>query len=102
MSDTDYKIIESYMIHYQYLLSDYRKGLTSNIRDMNIKRIVEGITIVYNNLQIKEQQIVKLTWWSNDKYDDTVVAKTLEISVRTLKHVRLIILEKIAKEMSYI
>lgn len=38
----------------------------------------------------------------NDKYDDTVIAKTLEISVRTLKHARLKILEKIAKEMGYI
>lgn len=55
MSDTDYKILESYIINFQRLLSDYRKGLTSNVRDMNIKRSVEGITNVYNNLQIKEQ-----------------------------------------------
>lgn len=47
---------------------------------MNLESIVKGITAVYNDSDVKVQQIIKLIWWDDKKHTDEVVADVMGIS----------------------
>lgn len=42
---------------------------------MKLELIVKDITEVYNDSEVKVQQIIKLTWWDDKKYTDEVISK---------------------------
>lgn len=37
---------------------------------MNLETIVKSIAKIYNNCDIKVQQLIKLSWWERKKYTD--------------------------------
>ncbi|MBA1354623.1 hypothetical protein ACQ3G8_00605 [Staphylococcus cohnii] len=69
---------------------------------MNLESIVKGITAVYNDSDVKVQQIIKLIWWDDKKHTDEVVADVIEISELTLRHAREVILKRVAKAVDYV
>nr|WP_269668155.1 hypothetical protein [Staphylococcus arlettae] len=73
-----------------------------DLQYMNLESIVKGVTQVYNNSDVKVQQIIKLTWWDNKKYTDEVVADVIGVSQLTLRHARQVILKRVAKAVDYI
>lgn len=62
---------------------------------------MKGITQVYNDSEVKIQQIIKLTWWDNKKYTDDVIADVIGVSELTLRHAREVILKRVAKAVEY-
>ncbi|RXZ25834.1 hypothetical protein ESM34_13135, partial [Staphylococcus sp. SNAZ 59] len=53
------------MCNYHNMVDTY-KNLPSDMDElqyMNLESIVKGITEVYNDCDIKVQQIIKLSWW---------------------------------------
>ncbi|WP_426458496.1 hypothetical protein [Staphylococcus nepalensis] len=62
---------------------------------------MKGITQVYNDSEVKIQQIIKLTWWDNKKYTDDVIADVIGASELTLRHAREVILKRVAKAVEY-
>ena len=69
---------------------------------MNLESIVKGITEVYNNSQVKVQQIIKLSWWDDKNYTDNVIADVIGISELTLRHAKEVILKRVAKAVDYV
>lgn len=63
---------------------------------------MKGITKVYNESEVKIQQVIKLTWWDDKKYTDEVIADVIGVSELTLRHVREVILKLVAKAVEYI
>ncbi|MEJ7520425.1 hypothetical protein WL507_14310, partial [Staphylococcus saprophyticus] len=59
-------------------------------------------TQVYNDSDVKVQQIIKLTWWDDKIYTDEVVANVIGVSELTLRHAREIILKRVAKAVDYV
>lgn len=72
------------------------------LKYMNLESIVKGITEVFNNSEIKVQQIIKLTWWDDKKCTDEVIADVIGISELTLRHAREVILKRVAKAVNYV
>lgn len=84
---------------------DTYKNLPSDMDElqyMNLESIVKGITAVYNDSDVKVQQIIKLIWWDDKKHTDEVVADVIEISELTLRHAREVILKRVAKAVDYV
>ncbi|WP_226956763.1 hypothetical protein [Staphylococcus cohnii] len=69
---------------------------------MNLESIVKGITEVYNNSQVKVQQIIKLSWWEDNNHTENVIADVMSISELTLRHAKEVILKRVAKAVDYV
>lgn len=100
----DYPILERYMRNYHSTVDTY-KNKPSDMDDlqyMNLETIVKGVTKVYNDSDVKVQQIIKLTWWDDKKYTDEVIADVIGVSELTLRHAREVILKRVAKAVDYV
>ncbi|WP_232183800.1 hypothetical protein [Staphylococcus arlettae] len=104
LNDEDYPILERYMRNYHSMVDTYKNKSNDmdDLQYMNLESIVKGVTQVYNNSDVKVQQIIKLTWWDNKKYTDEVVADVIGVSQLTLRHARQVILKRVAKAVDYI
>src|SRR5699024_13224 len=104
MTDVDYPILERYMRNY-HIMVDTNKNESHNMYElqyMNLESIVKCITEVYNNSQVKVQQIIKLSWWDDKNYTDNVIADVIGISELTLRHAKEVILKRVAKAVDYV
>lgn len=104
MTDVDYPILERYMRNYHSMVETY-KNKSHNMEELqylNLEAIVRGITEVYNDCDIKVQQIIKLTWWDDNNYTENVIADVIGISELTLRHAREVILKRVAKAIDYV
>ena len=104
LNDVDYPILERYMRNYHSMVDTYKNKPSDmdDLKYMNLESIVKGVTQVYNDSDVKVQQIIKLTWWDNKKYTDEVVADVIGISELTLRHAREVILKRVAKAVNYV
>ncbi|MBC2921540.1 hypothetical protein [Staphylococcus saprophyticus] len=104
MTDVDYPILERYMRNYHSMVDTYKNKPSDmdEFQYMNLESIVKGITEVYNDCDIKIQQIIKLTWWDDKKYTDEVIADVMGISELTLRHAKEVILKRVAKAVDYV
>ncbi|MDW3920987.1 hypothetical protein QI291_13070 [Staphylococcus saprophyticus] len=100
----DYPILERYMRNYHSMVDTYKHKANDidELQYMNLESIVKGITQVYNDSEVKIQQIIKLTWWDNKKYTDDVIADVIGVSELTLRHAREVILKRVAKAVEYV
>nr|WP_145505845.1 hypothetical protein [Staphylococcus warneri] len=92
------------MRNYHSMVDTY-KNKSSDMDDlqyMNLETIVKGVTKVYNDSDVKVQQIIKLTWWDDKKYTDEVIADVIGVSQLTLRHAREVILKRVAKAVEYV
>lgn len=104
MTDVDYPILERYMRNYHSMVETY-KNKSHNMEELqylNLEAIVRGITEVYNNSQVKIQQIIKLAWWDDKKYTDEIIADVIGVSELTLRHEKEVILKRVAKAVEYV
>ncbi|CAM3959654.1 hypothetical protein [Staphylococcus xylosus] len=104
MTDVDYPILERYMCNYHSMVDTYKNKPSDmdELQYMNLESIVKGITEVYNNSQVKVQQIIKLSWWDDNKHTDNVIADVIGISELTLRHAKEVILKRVAKAVEYV
>ncbi|MDW4047798.1 hypothetical protein QI177_08340 [Staphylococcus saprophyticus] len=104
LNDVDYPILERYMRNYHSMVDTYKNKPSDmdDLKYMNLESIVKGITQVYNDSDVKVQQIIKHTWWDNKKYTDEVIASVIGITEYTLRHAREIILKRVAKAVEYV
>lgn len=104
MTDVDYPILERYMRNYHSMVDTYKNEANDidELKYMNLESIVKGITEVFNNSEVKVQQIIKLTWWDDKKYTDEVIADVTGVSTLTLRHTREVILKRVAKAVEYV
>ena len=100
----DYPILERYMRNYHSMVDTYKHKANDmdELKYMNLESIVKGITEVYNDCEVKVQQIIKLTWWDDKKYTDEVIADVIGVSELTLRHAREVILKRVAKAVEYV
>ncbi|MFK3832758.1 hypothetical protein [Staphylococcus saprophyticus] len=92
------------MRNYHSMVDTYKNKPSdvNELKYMNLESIVKGITEVYNDSEVKVQQIIKLTWWKDKKYTDNVIADVLGVSELTLRHAREVILKRVAKAVDYV
>ncbi|MBF2777842.1 hypothetical protein IOR54_01605 [Staphylococcus saprophyticus] len=92
------------MRNYRSMVDNYKNKPSdmNELQYMNLESIVKGITQVYNDSEVKIQQIIKLTWWDDKKYTDEVIADVIGISELTLRHAREVILKRVAKAVEYV
>ncbi|NWK84560.1 hypothetical protein HYE69_07030 [Staphylococcus sp. GSSP0090] len=92
------------MRNYHSMVDTYKNKPSdmNELQYMNLESIVKGVTQVYNDSEVKIQQIIKLTWWDNKKYTDEVIADVIDVSELTLRHAREVILKRVAKAVEYI
>ena len=104
LNDVDYPILERYMRNYHSMVDTYKNKPSDmdDLKYMNLESIVKGITQVYNDSDVKVQQIIKLTWWDDKKYTDEVIADVIGVSKLTLRHAREVILKRVAKAVDYV
>ncbi|MDW3865558.1 hypothetical protein QI362_09780 [Staphylococcus saprophyticus] len=104
LNDVDYPILERYMRNYHSMVNTYKNKPSDmdDLKYMNLESIVKGITQVYNDSDVKVQQIIKLTWWDDKKYTDEVIADVIGVSQLTLRHAREVILKRVAKAVDYV
>lgn len=104
MTDVDYPILERYMSNYHSMVDIYKNKAhdMNELQYMNLESIVKGITEVFNNSEVKVQQIIKLSWWDDKKYTDEMIADVIGISELTLRHAREVILKRVAKAVDYV
>lgn len=104
MNDVDYPILERYMRNYHSMVDNYKNKPSDvdELQYMNLESIVKGITEVYNNSQVKVQQIIKLSWWDDNNHTENVIADVMGISELTLKHAKEVILKRVAKAVDYV
>ncbi|WP_150873522.1 hypothetical protein [Staphylococcus saprophyticus] len=104
MTDVDYPILERYMRNYHSMVDIYKNKShdMDELQYMNLETIVKGITEVYNNSQVKVQQIIKLTWWDDNNHTENVIADVMGISELTLRHAKEVILKRVAKAVDYV
>ena len=104
LDKVDYPILERYMRNYHSMVDTYKNKTRDmdELRYMNLEAIVKGITEVYNDSEVKVQQIIKLTWWDDKKYTDEVIADVIGVSELTLRHAREVILKRVAKAVDYV
>lgn len=98
----DYKILSRYMENYQTLVDEYKTQASemSEQRYNRVENVVKGITEVYNNATLQEQQLIKMLWWDKQPYD--IIADVLGVTEYTIKHAREVILGRVAKASVYI
>lgn len=98
----DYKILSGYMENYQTLVDEYKTQASemSEQRYNRVEDVVKGITEVYNNATLQEQQLIKMLWWDKQPYD--IIADVLSTTENTIKHAREAILRRVAKASVYI
>lgn len=98
----DYKILSGYMENYQKLVDEYKTQASqmTEQRYNRVKSIVKGITQVYNNATLQEQQLINMLWWNKQPYD--IIADVLGITEYTIKHAREVILRRVAKRSIYL
>lgn len=104
LDKVDYPILEKYMRNYHIMVYTYKNKPSdvNELKYMNLESIVKGITEVYNDSEVKVQQIIKLTWWKDKKYTDEVIASVIGITEYTLRHAREVILKRVAKAVEYV
>lgn len=104
LNDVDYPILERYMRNYHSMIDTYKNKSNDldELQYMNLESIVRGVTQVYNDSDVKVQQIIKLTWWHDKKYTDEVIADVIGVSQLTLRHARAVILKRVAKAVDYV
>ncbi|UXU49135.1 cyclin family protein [Staphylococcus arlettae] len=104
LNDVDYPILERYMRNYHSMVDTYKNkpGDMNELQYMNLESIVKGVTQVYNDSDVKVQQIIKLTWWDDKKYSDEVIADVMGVSELTLRQARKVILKRVAKAVDYV
>ncbi|MDW4140918.1 MULTISPECIES: hypothetical protein [Staphylococcus] len=104
LNDVDYSILERYMRNYHSMVDNYKNKPSDmdELQYMNLESIVKGVTQVYNDSDVKVQQIIKLTWWDDKKYTDEVIADVMGVSHLTLRHAREVILKRVAKAVDYV
>ncbi|MDW4030922.1 hypothetical protein QI286_10230 [Staphylococcus saprophyticus] len=104
LNDVDYPILERYLRNYHSMVDTYKNKPSdmNELQYMNLESIVKGVTKVYNNSDVKVQQIIKLTWWDDKKYTDEVIADVIGVSQLTLRHARAVILKRVAKAVDYV
>jgi len=104
MTDVDYLILERYMRNYHSMVDTYKNKPSDmdEFQYMNLESIVKGITEVYNNSQVKVQQIIKLSWWDDNNHTENVIADVMGISELTLRHAKEVILKRVAKAVDYV
>lgn len=104
MTDVDYPILEKYMRNYHSMVDTYKNKPRDmdELQYMNLESIVKGITQVYNESEVKIQQIIKLTWWDDKKYIDELIADVIGVSELTLRHAKEVILKRVAKAVEYV
>ncbi|AWI44131.1 hypothetical protein [Staphylococcus nepalensis] len=104
MTDIDYPILERYMRNYHSMVDTYKNESydMEELQYLNLESIVKGITEVYNDCDIKIQQIIKLTWWDGNNYTENVIADVIGISELTLRHAKEVILKRVAKAVEYV
>ncbi|MDW4225841.1 hypothetical protein [Staphylococcus saprophyticus] len=100
----DYPILERYMRNYHSMVDNYKNKPSdmNELQYMNLESIVKGITQVYNDSEVKIQQIIKLTWWDDKKYTYEVIADVIGVSELTLRHAKEVILKRVAKAVEYV
>src|SRR5699024_8611866 len=98
MTDVDYPILERYMRNYHSMVDTYKNKPSDmdEFQYMNLESIVKGITEVYNDCDIKIQQIIKLTWLDGNNYTEKVISEL------TLRHAKEVILKRVAKAVEYV
>ncbi|MEK4843501.1 hypothetical protein [Staphylococcus sp. FSL W8-0271] len=104
LNDVDYPILERYMRNYHIMVDTYKNKSNDldELQYMNLESIVKGVTQVYNDSDVKVQQIIKLTWWDDKKYTDEVIADVIGVSQLTLRQAREVILKRVAKAVDYV
>ena len=104
MNDVDYPILERYMRNYHSMVDNYKNKPSDvdELQYMNIESIVKGITKVYNNSQVKVQQIIKLSWWDDNNHTENVIADVMGISELTLRQAKEVILKRVAKAVDFV
>jgi len=104
LNDVDYPILERYMRNYHSMVDTYKNKSNDldELQYMNLESIVRGVTQVYNDSDVKVQQIIKLTWWHDKKYTDEVIASVIGVSELTLRHAKEVILKRVAKAVDYV
>ena len=104
LNDVDYPILERYMRNYHSMVDTYKNKPSDmdDLKYMNLESIVKGVTQVYNDSDVKLQQIIKLTWWDDKKYTDEVIADVMGVSKLTLRHAIEVILKRVAKAVDYV
>ncbi|MFQ3782507.1 hypothetical protein AABD34_11500 [Staphylococcus saprophyticus] len=104
MTDVDYPILERYMRNYHSMVDIYKNKPSDmdELQYMNLESIVKGITEVYNDCDIKVQQIIKLSWWDDNNHTENVIADVMGISELTLRHAKEVILKRVAKAVDYV
>ncbi|MDW3859756.1 hypothetical protein QI303_13190 [Staphylococcus saprophyticus] len=104
LDKVDYPILEKYMRNYQSMLDTYKNKPSDmdELQYMNLESIVKGITEVYNDCDIKVQQIIKLSWWDDNNHTENVIADVMGISELTLRHAKEVILKRVAKAVEYV
>lgn len=104
LNDVDYPILERYMRNYHSMVDTYKNKPSDmdDLKYMNLESIVKGVTQVYNDSDVKLQQIIKLTWWDDKKYTDEVIADVMGVSKLTLRHAREVIFKRVAKAVDYV
>ncbi|HIW38719.1 hypothetical protein [Staphylococcus saprophyticus] len=104
MTDVDYPILERYMRNYHSMVDIYKNKShdMDELQYMNLESIVKGITAVYNDCEVKVQQIIKLSWWDDNNFTDSVIADVVGTSVLTLRHAKEVILKRVAKAVEYV
>ncbi|MCD8864315.1 hypothetical protein K2V60_07215 [Staphylococcus arlettae] len=92
------------MRNYHSMVDTYKNKPSDmdDLKYMNLESIVKGVTQVYNDSDVKVQQIIKLTWWDDKKYTDEVIADVIGVSQLTLRHAREVILKRVAKAVDYV
>lgn len=102
LKELDYNKLEQYMINYQRLVDEY-KTQSSEMSDQRYNRVedvVKGITEVYNNETLQEQQLIKMLWWDKHPYD--IIADVLSTTENTIKHAREAILRRVAERSTHL
>lgn len=104
LDKVDYPILEKYMRNYHSMVDTYKyqPSDVNELKYMNLESIVKGITEVYNDSDVKVQQIIKLTWWDDKKYTDEVIADVIGVGELTLRHAKEVILKRVAKAVDYV
>ncbi|RIL88741.1 hypothetical protein BUY32_10150 [Staphylococcus cohnii] len=104
MTDVDYPILERYMRNYHSMVDTYKNKPSDmdEFQYMNLESIVKSITEVYNNSQVKVQQIINLSWWDDNNHTENVIADVMGISELTLRHAKEVILKRVAKAVDYV
>ena len=98
----DYKILSGYMENYQTLVDEYKTKASqmTEQRYNRVNSIIKGITQVYNNATLQEQQLINMLWWNKQPYD--IIADVLGITEYTIKHDREVLLRRVAKRSIYL